>query len=80
MRLVGCSHVSGLFAQHMAAGLDEVRGPAPSTLHRARRRHRPLGFASPRLSTGSSSHLSTLHTRAPLFATAREISIRPSWA
>jgi hypothetical protein len=27
---VGCSHVSGLFAQHVAAGLDEVRGPAPS--------------------------------------------------
>jgi hypothetical protein len=29
LTLVGCSHVCGLFAQHLAAGLDEVRGSDP---------------------------------------------------
>jgi hypothetical protein len=29
LTLIGCSHVCGLFAQHLAAGLDEVRGSDP---------------------------------------------------
>jgi hypothetical protein len=40
--------VSGLLSQPLAAGLDEFRGSAPKSPHRARWRLVPVGLADPR--------------------------------
>src|SRR5260370_41660291 len=65
--VVGCGHVSGLFARHgMAAGLDEVRGSAPHHRNSLGWRGTRFGLSrSPARPGSPSSHSSPSQSKTP---------------